>query len=80
MATGEWIGAFALTEPDAGSNAANLKTTAIKQGDKYILNGGKHYITNAPDAHVFTVMAVTDPSKRCAWNYLVYRRKRNAWL
>lgn len=63
MATGEWIGAFALTEPAAGSNAANLKTTAIKQGDKYILNGGKHYITNAHDAHVFTVMAVTDPSK-----------------
>ena len=63
MATGEWIGAFALTEPTAGSNAANLKTTAIKKGDKYILNGGKHYITNAHDAHIFTVMAMTDPSK-----------------
>ena len=63
MATGEWIGAFALTEPTAGSNAANLKTTAVRQGDKYILNGSKHYITNAHDAHVFTVMAVTDPSK-----------------
>lgn len=63
MATGEWIGAFALTEPDAGSNAANLKTTAVRQGDKYILNGSKHYITNAHDAHVFTVMAVTDPTK-----------------
>lgn len=63
MATGEWIGAFALTEPSAGSNAANLKTTAVKQGDKYILNGSKHYITNAVDAHVFTVMAVTDKSK-----------------
>lgn len=63
MATGEWIGAFALTEPAAGSNAANLKTTAVKQGDKYIINGSKHYITNAHDAHVFTVMAVTDPTK-----------------
>lgn len=63
MATGEWIGAFALTEPDAGSNAANLKTTAVRRGDKYILNGSKHYITNAHDAHVFTVMAVTDPTK-----------------
>lgn len=63
MATGEWIGAFALTEPSAGSNAANLKTTAVKKGDKYILNGSKHYITNAVDGHVFTVMAVTDPSK-----------------
>jgi acyl-CoA dehydrogenase len=63
MATGEWIGAFALTEPGAGSNAANLKTTAVRKGDRYIINGSKHYITNARDAHVFTVMAVTDPSK-----------------
>ncbi|WP_431028611.1 acyl-CoA dehydrogenase family protein [Lysinibacillus sp. LZ02] len=63
MATGEWIGAFALTEPSAGSNAVNLKTTAVRKGDKYILNGSKHYITNAHDAHVFTVMAVTDPTK-----------------
>ncbi|MBU8791295.1 acyl-CoA dehydrogenase family protein [Oceanobacillus caeni] len=63
MASGEWIGAFALTEPSAGSNAANLKTTAVRKGDKYILNGSKHYITNAVDGHVFTVMAVTDPSK-----------------
>lgn len=63
MASGEWIGAFALTEPSAGSNAANLKTTAVRKGDKYIINGSKHYITNAVDAHVFTVMAVTDSSK-----------------
>lgn len=63
MASGEWIGSFALTEPSAGSNAANLKTTAVKKGDKYILNGSKHYITNATCANVFTVMAVTDPSK-----------------
>lgn len=63
MATGEWIGAFALTEPDAGSNAANLKTTAVRQGDKFILNGMKHYITNAHDAEIFTVMAVTDLEK-----------------
>jgi acyl-CoA dehydrogenase len=63
MASGEWIGAFALTEPSAGSNAANLKTKAVKKGDKYILNGSKHYITNAVCGHVFTVMAVTDSSK-----------------
>ncbi|GKV68834.1 acyl-CoA dehydrogenase [Sporosarcina sp. NCCP-2716] len=63
MATGEWIGAFALTEPSAGSNAANLKTTAVRHGDRYVLNGSKHYITNAVDAHVFTVMAVTDREK-----------------
>ncbi|HLR23399.1 MAG TPA: acyl-CoA dehydrogenase family protein [Pseudogracilibacillus sp.] len=63
LASGEWIGSFALTEPSAGSNAANVKTTAEKKGDKYIINGSKHYITNAVDGHVFTVMAVTDPSK-----------------
>ncbi|WP_026174373.1 acyl-CoA dehydrogenase family protein [Effusibacillus pohliae] len=63
MATGEWIGAFALTEPSAGSNATNLKTTAVRKGDRYILNGSKHFITNAKEAHVFTVMAVTDPGK-----------------
>ncbi len=63
MARGEKIGAFALTEPSAGSNAAALKTTAVKKGDKYILNGSKHYITNGPIADVFTVMAVTDRDK-----------------
>lgn len=63
MATGEWIGAFALTEPTAGSNALSMKTTAVRKGDKYILNGSKHYITNAVDGHVFTVMAVTDREK-----------------
>ncbi|MGA9288164.1 MAG: acyl-CoA dehydrogenase family protein, partial [Anaerobacillus sp.] len=63
MASGKNIGAFALTEPSAGSNASNLKTTAVKEGNKYILNGTKHYITNATEADVFTVMAATDPSK-----------------
>lgn len=63
MASGEWIGAFALSEPSAGSNASALKTTAVRKGDKYIINGSKHYITNAVDAHVFTVMAVTNSSK-----------------
>jgi acyl-CoA dehydrogenase len=63
IASGEKIGAFALTEPEAGSNAANLQTTAVKKGDKYILNGTKHYITNATEADIFTVMAVTNRSK-----------------
>ena len=63
MASGEWIGAFALTEPSAGSNAASLKTRAERKGDKYIINGSKHYITNAVCGNIFTVMAVTDPSK-----------------
>lgn len=63
MASGDLIGAFALTEPSAGSHAVALKTTAVRKGDKYILNGSKHYITNAPIAGLFTVMAVTDASK-----------------
>ncbi len=60
MATGEWLGSFALTEPQAGSDPAAMRTTAVKRGDRWILNGEKIYITNAPSAHVFTVMAVTD--------------------
>lgn len=63
MASGNKIGAFALTEPAAGSHATNLKMTAVKSGDKYILNGTKHYITNADVADIFTVMAVTDKDK-----------------
>jgi acyl-CoA dehydrogenase len=59
MATGAVIGAFALTEPDVGSDAGAVKTTALKDGDHYILNGTKRYITNAPVADVFTVMART---------------------
>lgn len=60
-ATGEWISCFCLTEPDAGSDAAALKTTARRQGDKYILNGTKRFITNAPVADTFNVMARTNP-------------------
>src|SRR5688572_3321614 len=63
MATGEWIGAFALTEPQAGSDPASMRTKAVKKGDRYILNGEKIFITNAGLANVFTVMAITDASK-----------------
>jgi len=63
MATGEWIGSFALTEPQAGSDPASLRTTAVRKGDRYVLNGEKIYITNASLAQVFTVMAITDRSK-----------------
>ncbi|HYH41990.1 MAG TPA: acyl-CoA dehydrogenase family protein, partial [Burkholderiales bacterium] len=63
MAAGEWIGAFALTEPQAGSDPASMRTTAVRKGDRYILNGEKIFITNAGLAQVFTVMAITDPSK-----------------
>jgi acyl-CoA dehydrogenase len=63
MASGEWIGAFALSEPEAGSHAANLRTRAERKGDRYVLNGMKHFITNGPEARVITVMASTDPAK-----------------
>ncbi len=63
MATGEWVGCFALTEAEAGSDPAAMRTTAVKKGDRYVLNGEKIYITNAPVANVFTMMAVTDKSK-----------------
>ncbi len=61
LAAGALIGSFALTEPEAGSDAASLKTTARRDGDHYILNGTKRFITNAPHAGIFTVMARTDP-------------------
>lgn len=65
-ATGELIGSFCLTEPDVGSDSAAVKTTAIRDGDHYILNGTKRFITNAPRAGTFTVMARTDSSVKGA--------------
>ncbi|NYT35999.1 acyl-CoA dehydrogenase [Allopusillimonas soli] len=64
LASGEIIGSFALTEPGAGSDAASLRTTAVRDGDHYVLNGTKRFITNAPEAGIFTVMARTDPQKK----------------
>ena len=61
-ASGEWISCFCLTEPEAGSDAASLKTIAVRDGDKYIINGTKRYITNAKVADTFNVMARTNPS------------------
>ncbi|MFO1329314.1 MAG: acyl-CoA dehydrogenase family protein [Rubrivivax sp.] len=66
MATGEVIASFALTEPDAGSDAASLRTSARRDGDHYVVNGTKRYITNAPWASVFTLMARTDPANQGA--------------
>lgn len=63
MATGEWLGCFALTEAQAGSDPAALRTSAIRKSDRYVLNGEKIFITNAPVATVFTVMAITDKAK-----------------
>ena len=63
LASGSMIGVFALTEPNAGSDASAIRTTAVRKGDKYILNGMKHFITNGDIADVATVMAVTDKGK-----------------
>ncbi len=59
LAAGELIASFALTEPEAGSDAGSVKTTAVLEGDYYVLNGTKRFITNAPHAGIFTVMART---------------------
>jgi len=64
IASGEWTTAFALTEPDAGSDAANIRTSAVVDGDFWILNGTKQFITNAECAQLFTTIAVTDEVKR----------------
>jgi len=61
LATGDVIGAFCLTEPDVGSDSGAVKTRADKDGDHYILNGTKRFITNGPHAGLFTVMARTNP-------------------
>ncbi len=62
MATGRMLGAFCLTEPQAGSDASALKTRAVKDGDHYVLNGAKQFITNGQNAGVALVFAVTDPA------------------
>jgi acyl-CoA dehydrogenase len=66
LATGEIIASFALTEPEAGSDAGSLRTSARKDGDHYVLNGTKRFITNAPRAGLFTVFARTDPATKNA--------------
>ena len=60
LAQGRWIGAYCLTEPNAGSNAANQETTAVRDGDAYVLNGTKLFVTNAGPADVLVVYAATD--------------------
>jgi alkylation response protein AidB-like acyl-CoA dehydrogenase len=62
MAAGQWIGCFALTEPQAGSDAAGQRTRAVRDGDSYVINGTKNFITNGPEAGVAIVFANTDPS------------------
>jgi acyl-CoA dehydrogenase len=66
LASGELVASFALTEPGSGSDAASLVTSATRKGEHYLLNGTKRYITNAPEAGIFTVMARTDPQDKGA--------------
>jgi alkylation response protein AidB-like acyl-CoA dehydrogenase len=61
LASGEWLAAYALTEPGSGSDSAAMRTEARLDGDMYVLNGGKRFITNAGVAHLYTVFAKTDP-------------------
>jgi alkylation response protein AidB-like acyl-CoA dehydrogenase len=63
LASGEWLAAYALTEPGSGSDSAAMRTEARLDGGEYVLNGGKRFITNAGVAHVYTVFAKTDPAK-----------------
>ena len=63
LASGEIIGAFCLSEPEAGSDATSQRTTAIDKGDHYLLNGTKNWITNGNSASVYLVMAQTDVEK-----------------
>jgi butyryl-CoA dehydrogenase len=66
LASGEWVGAMGLTEPGAGSDAASVRTTAVRKGDSYYLNGTKMFITNGPIADVMVIIAVTDKEKKGA--------------
>lgn len=63
LAKGKKVAAFAVTEPEAGSDASAIKTTAKKEGDHYVLNGLKHFITNGGDAEIYVVIAMTDKNK-----------------
>ena len=64
LATGEWIGSFCLSEPEAGSDATSQRTTAVDMGDHYLLNGTKNWITNGATSHVHLVIAQTDAEKK----------------
>ena len=64
MAEGKWLGAYGLTEPGSGSDAAGMRTTAVRDGDEYVLNGSKVFITNGGEAEVYVVFALTSPEKR----------------
>ena len=64
LAEGKKLGAYGLTEPGSGSDAAGMRTTAVRDGDSYVLNGSKIFITNGGEAEIYVVFAVTDPEKK----------------
>jgi len=74
LISGEWLGAMAMTEPEAGSDALGLLTKAEKKGNKYIINGAKTYITNGPGGDVFVVYAKTGPSRKDVSTFIVESR------
>ncbi|MCF8079147.1 MAG: acyl-CoA dehydrogenase family protein [Desulfobacterales bacterium] len=78
VASGEWTAAFALTEPDAGSDAANISTQAVLDGDSWVLNGTKQFITNADTAQFFTTIAVTDETKGASGGVTAFIVERDA--
>ena len=61
LCSGEWVGALAMSEPNAGSDVVSMKLNARREGDKYLLNGAKMWITNGPDADTYVIYAKTDP-------------------
>ena len=68
LATGEWIGAWGLTEHNTGSDAGGMNTTAVKDGDHYILNGSKNFITHGRSGNITVVIARTGQKRRLAWD------------
>ncbi len=78
LASGEVTGCFALTEPDAGSDATALQTLAVRDGDHYVITGRKCFITNAPIANLFTVFARTDPQSKGARGVTAFLVERGA--
>src|SRR3954453_4396150 len=70
-ATGEWSPAFALSEPEAGSDPASMRTTAVRDGDSWVINGAKNWITNATIADFYVVFAVTDREQKRSSAFIV---------
>ena len=77
IASGQWTAAFALTEPNAGSDAANISTTAVLEKDAWVINGTKQFITNGDCAEVFTTIVVTDENKRARGGFSAFIIERD---